>query len=427
MDSEVSITNAPVPGSSAYKKARRQFAKSTRNRPSDDSFGWTPSALQRRDIKPNEINCCIWKGRPDAFDVREVEIKTTSGLGRRRVKAFCIPQVPGLVLLPGFLPPETQRNLVRWSLSGHARWPNQTNLDIHYNVPEEGVWNLHTNSQADPQNLEAILISPKESDPAAVPEPPGPRQLVSNTPASLQNFSDLSNQPKPPSAPSGHLKPATASELLPRLRWANIGWFYHWGTKQYDFSRGKAEVSEPLRSICKEMVGSINWEDVFGRDLETQRQLDWGETGPDWRSWKSTYGENPPCTDYMIEVSLFQDTLMAHVDRSEMCATSPLVSLSLGNAAVFLIGGLTRDEKPVPILLRSGDAVVMAGPGCRRAYHGVPRILEGTLPRHLQPSEVRDPDWNAFGQYLQTARININARQVFPKGFDPLESRHAGL
>lgn len=42
----------------------------------------------------------------------------------------------------------------------------------------------------------------------------------------------------------------------------------------------------------------------------------------------------------------------------------------LGNAAVFLIGGLTRDVVPVPILLRSGDVLIMSGPACRRAYHG---------------------------------------------------------
>ncbi len=80
---------------------------------------------------------------------------------------------------------------------------------------------------------------------------------------------------------------------------------------------------------------------------------------------------------------------MAHVDRSEVCATSPLVSVSLvphffsiesplscdgpcrlGCAAVLLIGGQTRDTEPIPILLRSGDVVIMSGSGCRRAYHG---------------------------------------------------------
>jgi len=80
-----------------------------------------------------------------------------------------------------------------------------------------------------------------------------------------------------------------------------------------------------------------------------------------------------------------KDTLMGHVDRSELSSTTPLVSISLGNAAVFLIGGLTRDIEPIPLLLRSGDVVIMSGPACRREYHGVPRILEGTLPDHLGP------------------------------------------
>ena len=54
----------------------------------------------------------------------------------------------------------------------------------------------------------------------------------------------------------------------------------------------------------------------------------------------------------------------------------------LGNAAVLLVGGTTRDVKPLSILLRSGDVVVMAGPWCRRAYHGMShacRIVESLI------------------------------------------------
>lgn len=53
---------------------------------------------------------------------------------------------------------------------------------------------------------------------------------------------------------------------------------------------------------------------------------------------------------------------------------------------------------------------------------GVPRILEGTLPPHFSSSgrdTAVDPDWLLYEEYLRTTRININARQVFPKGFDP--------
>ena len=100
--------------------------------------------------------------------------------------------------------------------------------------------------------------------------------------------------------------------------------------------------------------------------------------------------------------------------------STDLPSISLGNAAIFLIGGLTRDVAPIPILLRSGDVVVMSGPACRRAYHGVPRILEGTLPAHLgECIRADDESWLPYARYMDTTRININVRQVFPKGFNP--------
>ncbi len=92
----------------------------------------------------------------------------------------------------------------------------------------------------------------------------------------------------------------------------------------------------------------------------------------------------------------------------------------LGNAAIFLVGGLTRDVAPIPILLRSGDIIVMSGPACRRAYHGVPRILEGTLPAYLgEGANTDDGLWAPYARYMDTTRININVRQVFPKGFNP--------
>ena len=95
---------------------------------------------------------------------------------------------------------------------------------------------------------------------------------------------------------------------------------------------------------------------------------------------------------------------------------------SLGNAAIFLVGGLTRDIAPVPILLRSGDIIIMSGPVCRRAYHGVPRVLEGTLPAYLGEGANIDGElWTPpYARYMDTTRININVRQVFPKGFKPM-------
>lgn len=57
----------------------------------------------------------------------------------------------------------------------------------------------------------------------------------------------------------------------------------------------------------------------------------------------------------------------------------------------------------------------------RRNYLGVPRILEGTSPPQFEREEAR-PEWDLLSEYMQGARINVNVRQVFPKGFDPFAS-----
>jgi alkylated DNA repair protein (DNA oxidative demethylase) len=77
-----------------------------------------------------------------------------------------------------------------------------------------------------------------------------------------------------------------------------------------------------------------------------------------------------------------------HQDRDESEATIaagvPIVSVSLGDAARFVIGGLARRDPTSPLILRSGDVLVMGGPS-RLRYHGVTRILPGTAPEGTGP------------------------------------------
>ena len=77
-----------------------------------------------------------------------------------------------------------------------------------------------------------------------------------------------------------------------------------------------------------------------------------------------------------------------HQDKDERRETIdrgvPIVSVSLGDAARFVVGGLTRREPTRPIVLRSGDVVVMGGPS-RLRFHGVTKILPGTAPEGLGP------------------------------------------
>ena len=75
-----------------------------------------------------------------------------------------------------------------------------------------------------------------------------------------------------------------------------------------------------------------------------------------------------------------------HQDKDEgaasIAAGAPVVSVSVGDTARFLFGGLRRRDPIAPLLLASGDVFVFGGEA-RLRYHGVSRILPGTAPPAL--------------------------------------------
>lgn len=66
-----------------------------------------------------------------------------------------------------------------------------------------------------------------------------------------------------------------------------------------------------------------------------------------------------------------------HQDKDEADFGWPVLSLSLGDDALFRIGNTTRGGKTESIWLASGDVVVMGGEA-RLTYHGVDRIRFGS-------------------------------------------------
>jgi alkylated DNA repair protein (DNA oxidative demethylase) len=75
-----------------------------------------------------------------------------------------------------------------------------------------------------------------------------------------------------------------------------------------------------------------------------------------------------------------------HQDKDESPASiaegAPVVSLSLGDSACFLFGGMRRRDPVKTLRLESGDVFVFGGLA-RLRYHGVTRILAGSAPAAL--------------------------------------------
>jgi alkylated DNA repair protein (DNA oxidative demethylase) len=67
----------------------------------------------------------------------------------------------------------------------------------------------------------------------------------------------------------------------------------------------------------------------------------------------------------------------SHRDADEANLAAPVVSVSLGDDAVFHVGGRERSSIKRRVVLKSGDVVVLGGEA-RLAYHGIDRVLPGT-------------------------------------------------
>jgi alkylated DNA repair protein (DNA oxidative demethylase) len=66
-----------------------------------------------------------------------------------------------------------------------------------------------------------------------------------------------------------------------------------------------------------------------------------------------------------------------HRDADEEDFSAPVVSISLGDTAIFRIGGTERGGRTETLKLASGDVMVMGG-ASRLRYHGIDRVLSGT-------------------------------------------------
>lgn len=66
-----------------------------------------------------------------------------------------------------------------------------------------------------------------------------------------------------------------------------------------------------------------------------------------------------------------------HQDRDEADFSAPVLSVSLGDTAVFRIGGVTRRGATRSVKLASGDVCLLTGPA-RLAFHGIDRVLSGS-------------------------------------------------
>ncbi len=134
-------------------------------------------------------------------------------------------------------------------------------------------------------------------------------------------------------------------------------------------------------SVRMTSAGKYGWMS----DAEGYRYAEMHPNGMEWPAipdpvlaiWDSLTGleRKPECC--LINYYASGTKMGMHQDRDEADFKWPVVSVSLGDEALFRIGGQKRGGKTDSLWLQSGDVVVMGGEA-RLNYHGVDRIRAGS-------------------------------------------------
>ena len=170
---------------------------------------------------------------------------------------------------------------------------------------------------------------------------------------------------------AGLLDPAAQSAILADLRSV---------VKQAPFFRLKTRFGQSL-SVQMTAAGQYGW---FS-DAKGYRYVDRHPDGQEWPAipdsvmqvWEQVSGcaRRPEC----CLVNLYRDTarMGLHQDRDEADFDCPVVSISLGDDALFRIGNVEKGGKNESLWLRSGDVAVLGG-DARLVYHGIDKLRLGS-------------------------------------------------
>ncbi|OLP60436.1 alkylated DNA repair dioxygenase [Xaviernesmea oryzae] len=167
------------------------------------------------------------------------------------------------------------------------------------------------------------------------------------------------------------------------------------------FSPEMPRTGKPL-SVRMTNCGPLGWvtDKVQGYRYQPQHPV----TGKAWPPippplldlWRDLAPIAPPPEACLVNLYGPEAHMGLHQDKDESTFDAPVLSVSLGDEALFRVGGTMRGGPTTSFRLRSGDVLLLEAES-RLAYHGVDRIYPGTSTLLRQPG-----------------RINLTLRRVTP-------------
>lgn len=136
-------------------------------------------------------------------------------------------------------------------------------------------------------------------------------------------------------------------------------------------------------SVRMTNCGKLGW--VTDKERGYRYQATHPETGKPWPPipamllalWHDVAAYPAPPEACLVNYYADNAKMGLHQDKDEEDFAAPVLSVSLGDTAIFRVGGRSRKDPTQKLELMSGDVVVLGGAD-RLAYHGIDRILDGT-------------------------------------------------
>jgi alkylated DNA repair protein (DNA oxidative demethylase) len=148
------------------------------------------------------------------------------------------------------------------------------------------------------------------------------------------------------------------------------------------FYRPRMPVSGKPFSVEETNCGPLGWvSDERGYRYSPTHPV----TGRPWpgippallQLWNQVTGYTAPPECCLVNLYRNGARMGLHQDHDEDALDAPVLSVSLGDTAVFRIGGTLRRGPSASLKLASGDVLAFGGPA-RLAFHGIDRVMAGT-------------------------------------------------
>ena len=149
------------------------------------------------------------------------------------------------------------------------------------------------------------------------------------------------------------------------------------------FYRASMHGTGSKLSVEMTNFGRLGWfsDAEMGYRYETQHPL----TGRNWPAipdrllaiWTEKTGYRAAPEACLVNWYRNGARMGLHRDRDEIALDAPVLSVSLGDTALFRFGTKRAHSSTSTVLLASGDVLVFGGPA-RLMFHGIDRTLSGT-------------------------------------------------